>query len=104
MFYVFVELNLSFIPMHDEFKISKTKRRNAGRTAVVKCSVSSRTQKTEKGIRIGVLGASGYTGSEVQCLSDKHFLLPLTFFIYLIDFRVYELRDDWMRKLLFTVL
>ncbi|KAK9991526.1 hypothetical protein SO802_026511 [Lithocarpus litseifolius] len=30
----------------------------------VKCTVNTKTQKTEKAVRIGVLGASGYTGSE----------------------------------------
>ena len=40
-------------------------KRNAGKV-FVQCSVNSKTQKTEKQVRLGVLGASGYTGSEVS--------------------------------------
>ncbi|KAL6211646.1 hypothetical protein ACLB2K_016869 [Fragaria x ananassa] len=38
-------------------------KRNAGKV-FVQCSVNSKTQKAEKQVRLGVLGASGYTGSE----------------------------------------
>ena len=40
-------------------------KRNAGKV-FVQCSVNSKTQKAEKQVRLGVLGASGYTGSEVS--------------------------------------
>lgn len=40
-------------------------KRNAGKV-FVKCSVNTKTQKAEKEVRLGVLGASGYTGSEVS--------------------------------------
>ncbi|KAM1457392.1 hypothetical protein ACFX13_035436 [Malus domestica] len=38
----------------------------------VKCSVSTKTQKAEKEVRLGVLGASGYTGSEIVRLLANH--------------------------------
>lgn len=50
--------------MQDESRISTVKKQNEGKV-FVKCAVNTKTQKTEKAVRIGVLGASGYTGSEV---------------------------------------
>ncbi|EXB63562.1 hypothetical protein L484_026900 [Morus notabilis] len=47
----------------DQMKYGKSKRRSAGKV-FVKCSVNAKAQNTEKSVRIGVLGASGYTGSE----------------------------------------
>lgn len=58
--------------MQDDMKVTKAKRRNAGKL-FVKCSVNTKTQRAEKPIRIGVLGASGYTGSEVQELPEIPF-------------------------------
>uniref|UniRef100_A0A803NPD3 Semialdehyde dehydrogenase NAD-binding domain-containing protein n=1 Tax=Cannabis sativa TaxID=3483 RepID=A0A803NPD3_CANSA len=55
----------------DEMKVTKAKRRNAG-NMFVKCSVNTKAQKAEKPIRIGVLGASGYTGSEIVRLLVNH--------------------------------
>ena len=52
------------IEMQDEGRISKINKQNEGKV-FVKCAVNTKTQKTEKAVRIGVLGASGYTGSEV---------------------------------------
>lgn len=49
-------------------------KRNAGKV-FVKCSVNTKTQKAEKEVRLGVLGASGYTGSEVSA--------QLVFFLFL---------------------
>ncbi|KAL6213485.1 hypothetical protein ACLB2K_012932 [Fragaria x ananassa] len=46
-------------------------KRNAGKV-FVQCSVNSKTQKTEKQVRLGVLGASGYTGSEIVRLLANH--------------------------------
>lgn len=40
-------------------------KRNAEKV-FVKCSLNTKTQKAEKEVRLGVLGASGYTGSEVS--------------------------------------
>lgn len=62
--------------MQDDMKVTKAKRRNAGKL-FVKCSVNTKTQRAEKPIRIGVLGASGYTGSEVQELPE----IPLVGFL-----------------------
>lgn len=39
---------------------------------LVKCSLSSNNQATSKAVRVGVLGASGYTGSEVLRLLANH--------------------------------
>ncbi|PON49198.1 N-acetyl-gamma-glutamyl-phosphate reductase, type [Parasponia andersonii] len=55
----------------EEMKVSKAKRRNAGKL-FVKCSLTTKAQKAEKPIRIGVLGASGYTGSEIVRLLANH--------------------------------
>lgn len=50
--------------MQVESRISTVKKQNEGKM-FVKCAANTKTQKTEKAVRIGVLGASGYTGSEV---------------------------------------
>lgn len=50
--------------MQDGFSNPKDKKQNVGKV-FVKCSVNTKTQKAEKEVRLGVLGASGYTGSEV---------------------------------------
>lgn len=50
-------------------KVAKAEKRNAGKV-FVKCSVKA--QKVEKSVRIGVLGASGYTGSEIVRLLANH--------------------------------
>lgn len=62
--------------LQDESKILKLKKRNAGKV-FVKCSVRSQAQKPLPEVRIGVLGASGYTGSEVvfSSLELKYLLL-----------------------------
>lgn len=54
--------------LEDESKILKLKKRNEGKM-FVKCSVSTKAQKPQPEVRIGVLGASGYTGSEVASSS-----------------------------------
>ncbi|GMN23991.1 hypothetical protein TIFTF001_040521 [Ficus carica] len=53
----------------DQMKVAKAEKRNAGKV-FVKCSVKA--QKVEKSVRIGVLGASGYTGSEIVRLLANH--------------------------------
>ncbi|GMY05948.1 probable N-acetyl-gamma-glutamyl-phosphate reductase, chloroplastic [Fagus crenata] len=55
----------------DEGRISKVNKQNEGKV-FVKCAVNTKTQKTEKAVRIGVLGASGYTGSEIVRLLANH--------------------------------
>ncbi|XP_010096166.2 probable N-acetyl-gamma-glutamyl-phosphate reductase, chloroplastic [Morus notabilis] len=55
----------------DQMKYGKSKRRSAGKV-FVKCSVNAKAQNTEKSVRIGVLGASGYTGSEIVRLLANH--------------------------------
>ncbi|KAL5539515.1 hypothetical protein UlMin_045194 [Ulmus minor] len=52
-------------------KVLKGKKRNVGKL-LVKCSVNAKAQKAEKPVRIGVLGASGYTGSEIVRLLANH--------------------------------
>lgn len=59
--------------MQSEINVSKTKKRNVGN--FVKCLANTKTQKAEKAVRIGVLGASGYTGAEVECLTYQPFWL-----------------------------
>ncbi|XP_015874244.3 probable N-acetyl-gamma-glutamyl-phosphate reductase, chloroplastic [Ziziphus jujuba] len=54
----------------NEINVSKTKKRNGGR--FVKCLANTKTQKAEKAVRIGVLGASGYTGAEIIRLLANH--------------------------------
>lgn len=54
--------------MQDVAKASKVKKENEGKM-FVKCALNATTQKSDKAVRIGVLGASGYTGSEVSCLT-----------------------------------
>lgn len=54
--------------MQDVAKASKVKKENEGKM-FVKCALNAKTQKSDKAVRIGVLGASGYTGSEVSCLT-----------------------------------
>ncbi|KAM1233432.1 hypothetical protein ACFX2J_003137 [Malus domestica] len=49
----------------------KADTRNAGKV-FVKCYVKTKTQKAEKEVRLGVLGASGYTGSEIVRLLANH--------------------------------
>ena len=72
-FFYFFNFLLSFgaleFELQDETKVFISKKRNASKL-FVKCSVSSETQKSEKPVRIGVLGASGYTGSEVKNNND----------------------------------
>lgn len=58
--------------MQDGFSNPKDKKQNVGKV-FVKCSVNTKTQKAEKEVRLGVLGASGYTGSEVVA----HWQTPL---------------------------
>lgn len=60
-------------------KAAKAEKRNAGKV-FVKCSVKA--QKVEKSVRIGVLGASGYTGSEVYLSRNSH-KIPLVFISFL---------------------
>ncbi|XP_023007493.1 probable N-acetyl-gamma-glutamyl-phosphate reductase, chloroplastic [Cucurbita maxima] len=55
----------------DELKILNRKKRNEGKV-FVKCSMSSKAQKPQPEVRIGVLGASGYTGSEIVRLLANH--------------------------------
>ncbi|XP_008246004.1 PREDICTED: probable N-acetyl-gamma-glutamyl-phosphate reductase, chloroplastic, partial [Prunus mume] len=55
----------------DGFNNPKDKKRNVGKV-FVKCSVNTKTQKAEKEVRLGVLGASGYTGSEIVRLLANH--------------------------------
>ncbi|KAM1242941.1 hypothetical protein ACFX2G_035248 [Malus domestica] len=55
----------------DGVSSSKADTWNA-KKAFVKCSVSTKTQKAEKEVRLGVLGASGYTGSEIVRLLANH--------------------------------
>jgi hypothetical protein len=77
---ILIYLNLCFlscvIEMQDGSKISKINKSKEGKM-LVKCVVSTKTQKPNKEVRItktqkpnkevriGILGASGYTGSEV---------------------------------------
>lgn len=65
---ILIYLNLCFlsyvIEMQDGSKISKDNKPKEGKM-LVKCAVNTKTQKANKEVRIGVLGASGYTGSEV---------------------------------------
>jgi hypothetical protein len=56
------------IEMQDGSKISKVNMPKEGKM-FVKCAVNTKTQKPKKEVRIGVLGASGYTGSEVLYLT-----------------------------------
>lgn len=62
---------LSFVPFcnfvcvfQDESQILKLRKRDVGKV-FVKCSISVKSQNPQPEVRIGVLGASGYTGSEV---------------------------------------
>ncbi|PQQ01927.1 putative N-acetyl-gamma-glutamyl-phosphate reductase chloroplastic [Prunus yedoensis var. nudiflora] len=55
----------------DGFNNPNDKKRNVGKV-FVKCSVNTKTQKAEKEVRLGVLGASGYTGSEIVRLLANH--------------------------------
>ncbi|XP_022947430.1 probable N-acetyl-gamma-glutamyl-phosphate reductase, chloroplastic [Cucurbita moschata] len=59
----------------DELKILNLKKRNEGKVFVkcsMRCSMSSKAQKPQPEVRIGVLGASGYTGSEIVRLLANH--------------------------------
>ncbi|XP_022148643.1 probable N-acetyl-gamma-glutamyl-phosphate reductase, chloroplastic [Momordica charantia] len=57
--------------LKDESRLWKLKKRNEGKV-FVKCSVSTKAQKPQPQVRIGVLGASGYTGSEIVRLLANH--------------------------------
>ncbi|KAJ7976718.1 N-acetyl-gamma-glutamyl-phosphate reductase [Quillaja saponaria] len=55
----------------DVVKISKARKQNGGKL-FVNCSLNSKMQTSQKTVRIGILGASGYTGSEVLRLLANH--------------------------------
>ncbi|KAG2705494.1 hypothetical protein I3760_05G056400 [Carya illinoinensis] len=55
----------------DEAIVTKVNKRKEGKI-FVKCAVNTKTQKPDKAVRIGVLGASGYTGSEIVRLLANH--------------------------------
>ena len=53
-----------FVFFQDESQILKLRKRSVG-NVFFKCSMSVKSQNPQPEVRIGVLGASGYTGSEV---------------------------------------
>ncbi|KAI4298420.1 hypothetical protein L6164_031983 [Bauhinia variegata] len=55
----------------DVEKISKARKAYEGKP-FVKCSMKTTNQTSQKTVRVGVLGASGYTGSEVLRLLANH--------------------------------
>ncbi|KAA0046005.1 putative N-acetyl-gamma-glutamyl-phosphate reductase [Cucumis melo var. makuwa] len=55
----------------DESQILKLRKRDVGKV-FVKCSISVKSQNPQPEVRIGVLGASGYTGSEIVRLLANH--------------------------------
>ncbi|RXH88151.1 hypothetical protein DVH24_042222 [Malus domestica] len=63
--------DLKFKELQDGVNNLKADTRNAGKV-FVKCYVKTKTQKAEKEVRLGVLGASGYTGSEIVRLLANH--------------------------------
>lgn len=69
-------------------KYVKSKRRSAGKV-FVKCSVNAKAQNTEKSVRIGVLGASGYTGSEVY-FSRNSQQIRFGFYLFVCLFGVWD--------------
>ncbi|KAJ7976719.1 N-acetyl-gamma-glutamyl-phosphate reductase [Quillaja saponaria] len=60
-----------FWKIQDVVKISKARKQNGGKL-FVNCSLNSKMQTSQKTVRIGILGASGYTGSEVLRLLANH--------------------------------
>ena len=67
--------------IQDFGRIAKVRKQNVGKP-FVKCSTKSTNQTSQKTVRVGVLGASGYTGSEVNCLARTPLTLSLQSFLF----------------------